>query len=73
MPFESRLRKARRERQWLMYADSCGCVSIFLFGRSPTHLVCDFSRHVPLGPLQSPESLTKVELNVITFTLHTHS
>ena len=73
MPFESRLRKARRERQWLIYADSCGCVSTCLWGKSPTHLICDFSRHVPLGPLQSPESLTKVELNVITFTLHTHS
>lgn len=73
MPFESRLRKARRERQWLMYADSCACVSTFLLYENLTHLVCDLPGHVPLGPLQRPEGFTEVELNVVTFTLHTYS
>lgn len=73
MPFESKLRKARRERQWLIYADSCACVSIFLSSEKSTHLVCDLPRHVPLRPLQRPEGFTEVELNVITFTLHAYS
>lgn len=72
MPFESRLRKARRERQWLMYADSCAYVSELQMSKNPTHLVCDLPCHVPLRPLQCPEGLPEVELNVITFTLHTY-
>ena len=34
--------------------------------------VRDRSCHVPLCPLESPESLTEVELNVIAFAFHTH-
>lgn len=55
-----------------MYADSCAYVSISLVYMISTYLICDLPRHVPLGPLQRPKGFTEVELNVITFTLHTY-
>jgi hypothetical protein len=33
----------------------------------------DFSRHIALRALQCSESATKVELNIILFSLHAHS
>ena len=73
MPLESRLRRERRERQWLIYADSCALVSIIKVCENTTHLVCDLPRHIPFRPLQRPEGFTEVELNIVTFALHAHS
>ena len=73
MPLESRLRRARRERQWLIYADSCARVSIIIVRENTTHLVCDLPRHIPFRPLQRPEGFTEIELNIVTFTLHAYS
>ena len=73
MPFESRLRRARRERQWLIYADSCTRISIITVCEKTTHLICDLPRHIPFRPLQRSEGFTEVELDIITFTLHANS
>ena len=73
MPLESRLRRARRERQWLIYADSCADVSIIMVCESATYLVCDLPRHIPFRPLQRSEGFTEVKLNIVAFTLHAYS
>ena len=38
-----------------------------------SYLVSDFSRHVSLRPLESPERLTEIELNVVSFTFHAYT
>jgi hypothetical protein len=42
-----------------------------VFGQPATHLVHKHANHVRLCPLQPTEGAPKVELNVVSFTLHT--